>query len=103
MKTKQIDNYDIFIVDQLSICVPLLHIWARGKILFYCHFPDLLLANRNNIIKKLYRIPFDLLEQFTISSADRIIVNSKFNRSIFQDTFKLLTIEPKVIYPCVDL
>jgi len=51
-------------VDQLSISIPLLKL--RGaKILFYCHFPDQLLAVPGSWLKKLYRVPVDLLEEIT--------------------------------------
>ena len=59
-------HYDLFIVDQLSISIPLLR-WTGSKILFYCHFPDKLLTQRKTIFKKLYRLPFDFLEQITTS------------------------------------
>lgn len=39
--------YDVIIVDQVSAVVPLLKLLLpRSKVLFYCHFPDLLLASR---------------------------------------------------------
>lgn len=98
----QLHNYDIFIVDQLSTCVPLIHRLTDAKILFYCHFPDQLLAKRTSLWKKVYRIPFDLLEQFTISAADEIVVNSKFTREMYHQSFTFLNNEPAVIYPCVD-
>lgn len=103
IKTKQIEGYDIFIIDQLSTCLPFLHIFSSAKLLFYCHFPDQLLSARTSILKKLYRIPFDLFEQFSISSADRVVVNSKFTRTVYKNTFKFLKNEPEVVYPCVDL
>lgn len=98
----QLKNYDVFIVDQLSTCVPLLHALTDAKILFYCHFPDQLLAQRTSLLKKLYRIPFDLLEQFTISAADEVVVNSEFTKEMYHKSFPFLKAEPKVIYPCVD-
>ncbi|CCC69995.1 hypothetical protein NCAS_0D04140 [Naumovozyma castellii] len=101
--TKEAKKHDVFIVDQLSTCVPFLHKYTTADILFYCHFPDQLLASRTNIIKKLYRVPFDLLEQFTISAADMVVVNSNFTKSMYYSAFNLLQNEPDVVYPCVDL
>lgn len=95
----QLAEYDVFIVDILSTCVPFLHCLSKGKILFYCHFPDQLLAQRTNVWKKIYRLPFDLLEQFTISAADKIVVNSKFTKQMYKDTFNFVSKEPSVIYP----
>lgn len=96
-------KYNTFIIDQLSSCIPLLHLNVDSKILFYCHFPDQLLAMRTNLLKKLYRIPFDLFEQFTISAADQVVVNSNFTKQMYFDTFTWLNNVPDVIYPCVDI
>ncbi|AAS53276.1 AFL098Wp [Eremothecium gossypii ATCC 10895] len=97
-----IDKHDLFIVDQLSTCVPLLHLFsASGRVLFYCHFPDQLLAQRKSLVSKLYRVPFDLLEQLTMGCSDSVVVNSYFTRSVFFDTFKILRLNPRVVYPCV--
>lgn len=71
------EPYDVFFVDQLSTCVPLLRVFAHRRVVFYCHFPDKLLAHgefvgdveavrkRGSIIKRLYRIPMDWLEEKT--------------------------------------
>lgn len=101
--TRKIEDHDLYIVDQLSTCLPFLHILSSAKLLFYCHFPDQLLAIRSSFIKGLYRVPFDLFEQFTMGTADSVVVNSAFTRSIYQRTFQYLKKSPKVIYPCVDL
>ncbi|QLQ81187.1 hypothetical protein HG537_0E05420 [Torulaspora globosa] len=100
---RRIKQHDLFIVDQLSTCLPFLHILSRAKLLFYCHFPDQLLAERCGILKRLYRIPFDLFEQFTIGTADSVVVNSNFTKGIYAGTFQFLKDQPRVIYPCVDL
>lgn len=100
---KKTKKHDLFIVDQLSTCLPFLHVLSDAKQLFYCHFPDQLLAQRTSIIKQLYRLPFDIFEQFTTSTADSVVVNSNFTKSIYQRTFQLVKSCPKVIYPCVDL
>lgn len=101
-----IKEYDYFIVDQLSFCIPLLQMFAGEdtKILFYCHFPDQLLAQKGSLLKSIYRYPFDTIEEWTTGLSDKIVVNSKFTKLIFHRTFKNLNkIEPGVIYPCVDL
>ncbi|KAF8132948.1 hypothetical protein EV363DRAFT_1449149 [Boletus edulis] len=38
-------EHDIFFVDQLSTCIPLLRVLTGKCLLFYCHFPDKLLAH----------------------------------------------------------
>ncbi|CAR27288.1 hypothetical protein ZYGR_0I05620 [Zygosaccharomyces rouxii] len=99
----KINQHDLYITDQLSTCMPFLHMVSSAKLMFYCHFPDQLLAQRTSLIKKLYRVPFDLFEQFTMSAADCVVVNSHFTKSIYHKTFRFLEGEPDVIYPCVDL
>ena len=102
--TRKIDPFDAFIIDQLSTCVPFLHIAApESKVLFYCHFPDQLLAKRDTWLKKIYRVPFDYIEQFTMGASDVIMVNSHFTKSVFSNTFTSLSQNPKVVYPCVDV
>ncbi|KAJ5656218.1 Glycosyl transferase family 1 [Penicillium longicatenatum] len=106
---------DIFIVDQLPACVPLLKSFGspqkshRQRILFYCHFPDQLLARRDEggsllrLAKQLYRLPFDWFEGWALSASDRVVANSKFSRGVVRQVFgadKLGDVE--VVYPCVD-
>lgn len=102
----EINDYDYFIVDQLSYCIPLLSLFSKEltKVLFYCHFPDQLLVKQDGgKLKSLYRVPFDFIEEYTTGLSDRIVVNSKFTRSMFYKTFtRLSNIEPGIIYPCVN-
>jgi alpha-1,3/alpha-1,6-mannosyltransferase len=95
---------DVFFVDQLSAGVPLLRFLSPGaRILFYCHFPDKLLAKRDSGLKSLYRIPFDWIESWSTGCSDGIVVNSRFTRSIFGQAFPgLKDREPRVVYPCVN-
>lgn len=103
--TGEIRKYDYFVVDQLSLAVPFLSIFSRdsAKVLFYCHFPDQMLVRKGGLLKKLYRVPFDALEEWTTGVSDQIVVNSLFTKSIFHKTFtNLSNVDPKVIYPCID-
>lgn len=99
---------DVFFVDQLSACVPLLRLLCpKAKVLFYGHFPDRLLAKPETgflrLIKPLYRQPFDGIESWSTGCADGIVVNSKFTRTVFRHTFSgMKSRDLKVIYPCVD-
>ncbi|KAL2800557.1 glycosyltransferase [Aspergillus keveii] len=116
-QTKGGDGEEVFIVDQVPACVPLLKVFGprqhqgKGKqrILFYCHFPDQLLARRDEgsslltTVKTLYRYPFDWFEGWAMSASDRVVANSKFTRGVVKDTFggeKLGDV--RVVYPCVD-
>lgn len=71
-------RYDVYFVDQLSTCVPFLRILGRTRVVFYCHFPDKLLANgafldgtsvKQNLklLKRIYRGPMDMIEEVTTS------------------------------------
>lgn len=74
------------------------------KILFYCHFPDLLLTRRDSFFKRLYRAPIDWVEEYTTGMADCILVNSQFTAAIFKETFKSLShIDPDVLYPSLNV
>ncbi|KAJ4379749.1 Alpha-1,3-mannosyltransferase-like protein [Didymella sp. IMI 355093] len=93
-----------FFVDQLSAGIPLLRLLLpRPRVIFYCHFPDKLLAKKGSPLKSLYRIPFDWLESWSTGCSDTIVVNSKFTKSVFAEAFPgLQHRKPGVIYPCVD-
>lgn len=93
-----------FFVDQLSAGIPLLRLLQPGpRVIFYCHFPDKLLAKKGGLLKTLYRGPFDWLESWSTGCSDTIVVNSNFTKGIFGDAFPSLKHrEPGVVYPCVD-
>lgn len=68
-------KYDVYFVDQLSTCVPLLRLFDQTRVVFYCHFPDKLLADgayvegkiqrKGGLVKRIYRYPVDKLEEVT--------------------------------------
>ncbi|KAL8822223.1 MAG: hypothetical protein Q9191_007037 [Dirinaria sp. TL-2023a] len=99
-------NPTAFFIDQLSAGVPVLRWrWERTPILFYCHFPDLLLVRgRKKWYKRMWRLGFDLLEGWGIRGADRLVVNSRFTKGVVEGVWK----RPGgvrgigVVYPCVD-
>lgn len=72
--------FDVFVVDQQSVCVPFLRLLTGTPVVFYCHFPDKLLSggwqitfgdevnlsrNSGGVLKKAYRWPIDTLEEWT--------------------------------------
>ena len=101
---------DVFVVDQLPACVPLLR-WlypGRQRTLFYCHFPDQLLTDRRasgvlGLVKKIYRFPFDWFEGWSMNGSDRIVVNSSFTKSVASNLWPTLASSFGVIYPCVNV
>lgn len=96
-------KYDVIVVDQLSISIPLLRL-TRSKIFFYCHFPDQLLTDRKSFLKKLYRYPVDWLEETTTGLSDLVFVNSSFTLSMYDATFSRIskTVRPRVLYPSIN-
>lgn len=124
-------KYDAYFVDQLSTCVPFLRAFARTRVVFYCHFPDKLLANgeyvegnlkqKGGLLKALYRLPMDWLEEVTTrkcflllqacfvnfiaasGQADIILANSKFTARVFKTYFTSIHYTPQVIYPGINL
>ncbi|KAK0670955.1 hypothetical protein QBC41DRAFT_271665 [Cercophora samala] len=95
-----------FFIDQLSAGLPLLSLLRpQTPIFFYCHFPDLLLVqNRNSsLFKRLYRVPFDALEQWSMGFATSTAVNSNFTKSIVAKTWPGYPADTlKIVYPCIN-
>ena len=60
--------------------VPLLRALTVARVLFYCHFPDLLLSARQGALHRAYRAPLDWVEERTTGAADRVLVNSAFTQ-----------------------
>ncbi|XP_019249463.1 PREDICTED: alpha-1,3/1,6-mannosyltransferase ALG2-like [Nicotiana attenuata] len=99
-------SFDVILADQVSVVIPLLKLKKSAKVVFYCHFPDLLLAQHTTALRRIYRKPIDFLEEITTGMADLILVNSRFTASTFAKTFKNLDargIKPAVLYPAVNV
>ena len=82
-------THNVIFCDQISACIPFLRL-SNSKILFYCHFPDMLLTQRNNVMKKIYRAPIDFFEEWTTGMADCVLVNSKFTGNITKTPFTIV-------------
>ena len=77
----------------------------RVPVFFYCHFPDLLLVRgRARWWKRLYRMPFDALEEWSMGFADAVAVNSQFTKGVVAETWPRLAGKKalQVVYPCID-
>ncbi|KAF8710845.1 Glycosyl transferase 4-like domain, partial [Rhizoctonia solani] len=112
--------YDVFLVDQLSACIPLLRWGMQKRVVFYCHFPDKLLADGTvaavegvqatkakggikGFVKKLYRLPVNWVEEVTTGQADVILANSRFTSRVFKDSFPSIKVDPVVVYPGINI
>ncbi|KAJ7197270.1 mannosyltransferase [Mycena pura] len=106
-------KYDVFFVDLLSTCVPFLRTFAWTPVVFYCHFPDKLLANgefvegnlneRVGLLKRIYRYPMDWLEEVTTRQADVILSNSNFTARVFASYFPSIRRTPTTVYPGINI
>nr|KAJ0196829.1 hypothetical protein LSAT_V11C700382260 [Lactuca sativa] len=99
-------SFDIVLADQVSVVIPILKLRKSTKVVFYCHFPDLLLAKYTTLLRRIYRKPINFLEELTTGMADLILVNSHFTKSTFAATFKRLDaqgVKPAVLYPAVNV
>ncbi|PNH05927.1 Alpha-1,3/1,6-mannosyltransferase ALG2 [Tetrabaena socialis] len=99
--------YDVVIADLVAVAVPVVKLlMPNTRVLFYCHFPDMLLTKRESALKKLYRAPLDWLEEGSTGAADLVLVNSRFTRGVFASTFTRLAargLDPGVLYPAVPI
>mmetsp|Transcript_22725 Transcript_22725/g.53882 ORF Transcript_22725/g.53882 Transcript_22725/m.53882 type:complete len:491 (-) Transcript_22725:57-1529(-) len=108
---------DVVVVDVLPTSLPLLLNWMpTAGVLFYCHFPDKLLlrSKQAGIFKKMYRRVLDLVEEYTMSISDTLVVNSRFTLGVVEENFPFLIskrkqeeqyqmLEPvEVLYPALD-
>lgn len=85
-------SFNVILADQVSVVVPLLKFKRLTKVykinfsqffsrisvvfsltqysfsfqvVFYCHFPDLLLAQHTTLLRRIYRKPIDFIEELT--------------------------------------
>lgn len=98
------EHIDIIFCDLISLGIPIFRLAAHHpKVLFYCHFPDqLLTTGADSALRRFYRAPLNYLEELTTGSADGILVNSKFTRRVFKETFRSLSVMPAVLYPSLN-
>lgn len=98
-------RYDVVLTDQVPIFNLVIKWFSDLPVLYYCHYPDLLLTGRESVLKRMYRAPIDYVEEVSTGKADRILVNSKFTAGVFCRTFRRLYargVRPGVLYPGVD-
>ncbi len=63
------------------------------------------LSKPPSLFKKVYRFPFDKLEEITTGESDLILANSEFTARVYQRAFPSLAKgkKPFVVYPCIDV
>ena len=99
-------HFDVIFCDQNAAYIQILRLFTSSRILFYCHHPDYVQTPHNGFFKRIYRIPFDLFEEYCVSMADTVLVNSLYTQSVYAESFKLImkmnSVLPEVLYPAVD-
>ncbi|KHJ48705.1 hypothetical protein D918_01007 [Trichuris suis] len=96
-------SFQLIFIDQISVAMPVVRCFTKAKIVFYCHFPDMLLTTRKSLIKSLYRMPIDFVEDWSMSKADYVFFNSHFTQEVSRRVFKHLrpNVPVGVLYPCI--
>ena len=92
------ERFDVIVCDLVPYAVPLLR--GRARVVYYCHYPDQLLAPRRRGLYRLYRAPLDALEVPAMRAAHRVVVNSRFTAGVLE---KLGGLRAAVVYPGVDV
>jgi alpha-1,3/alpha-1,6-mannosyltransferase len=98
------EKFDVIFADLVAQSIPLLRLLTAAKLIFYCHFPDRLLAPKRDGLYRWYRAPIDWAEEAAIGMADLLLVNSRFTASIVRGVFP--RVDPsriQVLYPGVEL
>lgn len=99
-------GFDVVVSDVVPYAVPLLRLLGaagsapRAMIVYYCHFPDQLLAPPRRGLRRLYRWPLDRLEGPAMRMGDLVLANSRFTG---EAVARLGGGRPEVVYPGVDL
>lgn len=98
------EKYDVIFVDAISFGIPMLKRAKRKpKIMFYCHFPDHLMAPKSDsVLRRWYRAPINDAEEYSTKQADLTLVNSLFTQSVFKKTFTKIKTVPSVLYPSLN-
>jgi len=96
------ERFDVVVSDLVPYAMPLLRALDRGraKLVYYCHYPDQLLAPPRRGLYRLYRAPLDRLELPAMRAADRVVVNSRFTAGVLE---RLGGLRAAVVYPGVDV
>ena len=98
--------FDLVVADVIPYGLPLLRglravgLGSSTKLVYYCHYPDQLLAPRRAGLRRLYRAPFDALEVPSMGVADKVVCNSQFTARALAG---LGGGAAAVVYPGVDI
>ncbi len=95
---------DLVLCDLVPQAIAAVRRLARAPVLFYCHYPDALLAPPGGVAYRLYRWGLDALERQGMGCADGLATNSQFTRRAMGLQMPRLAADAvPVVYPGVDL
>ena len=98
------DRPDVIFCDVAPHAIPILRAFCpHAPVVFYCHFPDRLLARARTGFYAWYRMPIDALEAVGTAMAARVLVNSHYTAGVFVQAYPELHLSPEIVYPGVDL
>jgi alpha-1,3/alpha-1,6-mannosyltransferase len=96
-------EFDVILCDVVAQIVPLLRWRTRTPIVFYCHFPDLLLTPPRHGWYRWYRVLLDRWEEAGMGAADRVLVNSAYTGTMLGESLPGLRAAVQVLHPGVEL
>jgi alpha-1,3/alpha-1,6-mannosyltransferase len=94
---------DVVFCDVVPHVIPVVRRLTRAPVIYYCHYPDQLLARdsaRSPVWYRLYRRPINALERVGSRLADCVLVNSEYTAARVRSTFPDLP-DARVLYPGV--
>lgn len=98
------ERFDVIFADLVAQSIPPLRLLTTAKVIFYCHFPDRLMAPSRGRLYRYYRAPIDWAEAAAVSIADLLLVNSRFTASVARHVFPGLDgSRIQVLYPGVEV
>lgn len=97
-------RFDVAVCDLVPHAIPLVRCLTGLPVVYYCHFPDVLLTRRRrSAAYRCYRRPLDGLEARGLAAADGILANSHFTTERLVETFPRRRHVPQVVHPAVDV
>jgi glycosyltransferase involved in cell wall biosynthesis len=94
------ERFDAYFCDLLAHPLPLLRMLDDAPVVFYCHFPDRLLAPQRRGLYRAYRWPIDRWEERAMAKATKVLVNSEFTARVVAGVLPSVR-DVEVVYPGV--
>ncbi len=95
-------DFDVVFCDLVANGIPILR-RAGVPVVFYCHFPDMLLAPRRHGVFAPYRRWIDCAEERSLAAANLVLVNSAFSRAVTRRVFpRMRARRIEIVHPGVD-